>query len=83
MALDRAIVATGTAIGQLRLAPTELVDQRCHRLVVGASLGGGSVKPAAQDGHGRMIGPGSRRVRARADVTGVHVVTIPEPETRP
>ena len=37
----------------VRLAAPQVVDQRGHRVVVGARLGGGGVEPAAQDGHGR------------------------------
>ena len=56
MALDRALVAAGAAARDGRLARPKVGDERGHRVVVGARLGGGGVEPAAQDGHGPMIG---------------------------
>ena len=41
MALDRAVVAAGAAAGDRCLAGPEVVDQRRHRVVVGARLRGG------------------------------------------
>ena len=57
VALDRAVVAAGAATGDGRLAGAQVVDQRGHRVVVGARLRGVRVQPAAQDGHGREDSP--------------------------
>ena len=68
VALDRAVVAAGAAIRKLRLAPPELVDEGGHRVMVRARLRCGRVEPAAEDGHGPMIGRNRR-----------HAATVPRP----
>ena len=56
---DRAVVAAGAAARDGRLARAQVGDEGRHRVVVGARLGGGGIEPAAQDGHGPMIGRGT------------------------
>ena len=56
VARDRALVAAGAAARDGRLARPQVRDERRHRIVVGARLGGRGIEPAAQDGHAAMIG---------------------------
>ena len=53
---DRALVAPGAGRGDGRLPRPEVADEGRHRLMVGAGLGSTRIEPAAQDGHGGMIG---------------------------
>jgi len=56
VSLDRALVARGAAPGHRELPLPQLVHQSDHRGVIRTRLGGAWIEPAAQDGHGAMIG---------------------------
>ena len=73
MALDRAVVAAGTAARDLGLASAQIGDEGGHRVVVRGGLRGARIESAAQDGHRLMIGgarvAGNRRTMRRMRTT--------------